>query len=131
MILWFVYLELRDFLRLYIIWVERVRQIASRIDGFSRGCLTDWIASYGSILYFVSLNEITFESSPFMLAWLQTWIGVNNIEPLTPEGWFKECRLMKVGNKNYYGIWMPYHSKGHFLWAPASSVADLVFRILG
>ena len=40
-----VYLELRGYFRLHTIWVAGTRQIAAGIDGFSRGCLTDGIAS--------------------------------------------------------------------------------------
>ena len=56
---------------------------------------------------------------------------MNNIEPLTPEGWFEEGRGRKGGNKNDDVIWMPYHYKGTFLWRPAPSVEDLVLRQLG
>ena len=56
---------------------------------------------------------------------------MNNIEPLTPEGWFEEGHGIKRGEKNDYGIWMPYHSKGNVLWAPTNSVEDLVLRQLG
>ena len=90
------YLELRDCFRLRIIWVSGASQISSGIYGFSRVCLTDGIASYGSILDFVTLNKIAFERLVFLLPWVQTWIGVNNIEPFRPEGWFKEGCLIKV-----------------------------------
>ena len=56
---------------------------------------------------------------------------MNNIEPLTPEGWFEDGNEFKGGNKNENGICIPYHSKVNFLWAPTPSVADLVLRKLG
>ena len=65
-----VYLELRGSFRLHIIWVAGTRQIESGIDGFSGGWLTDRIASSGSILYFVPLNEKAFERSPSLLPWV-------------------------------------------------------------
>ena len=74
---------------------------------FSRGCLTYRISSSGSILDFVTLNETSFDHLALLLTWVQTWIGVNNIETLTPKGWFEEGHRMKSGNKNYDGIWMP------------------------
>ena len=57
-----LYLDLRSCSRLQITWVKGMRQIVSGIDSFSRGCLTDGIASYGYILDFVPLNETAFES---------------------------------------------------------------------
>ena len=112
------YLELRDCFRLRIIWVSGASQISSGIYGFSRVCLTDGMASSGSILDFVPLNETAFERSSLMLPWVRTGVGVNSIVPLTLEGWFKECHGMKVGNNNYDGIWMRYHSKSTFYGRP-------------
>ena len=79
-----VYLDLRRCFRLHIIWVAGMRQIASGIDGFSRGCLIYRISSSGSILDFVLLNETPFECFMSIFPWVRTWIGVNNIEPLNP-----------------------------------------------
>ena len=62
-----VYLELRGCFRLHIIWVAGTRQIATGIDGFSRGCLTDGISWSGSILDFLMLNETAFERSVSLL----------------------------------------------------------------
>ena len=84
-----VYLELRDCFRLHIIWVSGTKKTAAGIDGFPRGCLTYGIVSSGSILDFVPLNETSFEHSVSLLPWICTYIGVNNIEPLNPEGWFE------------------------------------------
>ena len=109
-----VYLELRGCFRLHIFWVSGTRQIASGVDGFSRGCLTDGISSYGSILDFVCLNGTSFDYSASLLLWVQTYIGVNYIEPLTSEGWLKECHALKGGNNNDDGILMPYHYKDTF-----------------
>ena len=93
--------------------------------------MTDRIASFGSILDYFPLDETTFKRSMSLLPWVRTWIGVNNIEPLTPEGWSEEGHGFKGGKKNDDGICIPYHSKGTFIWAPAPSVADLVLRKLG
>ena len=59
-------------------------------------------------------DETAFDRSASLLPWFQTWIGVNNIETLTPEGSFEGGRFIKEEKKNDYGIWMPYHSKGTF-----------------
>ena len=68
------------------------------------------------------LNETDFEHSVSLLPWVQTWIGVNNFETLTPEGWFEEGHGLKGGKNNDYGIWLPYHYKGTFLGATTPSV---------
>ena len=83
-----IYLELRGCFILHIIWVAGTRQIVVGIYFFPRGCLTDGIVSFGSILDLVPLNKIAFECSTSLLPWVQTCIGMNSIEPLTPEGWF-------------------------------------------
>ena len=113
-----IYLELRVCFRLHIIWVTGTRQIASGIYGFSRGVWTDGIASSGSILDFVILNETAFERYVSIFPWVHTWIGVNNIEPFNPEGFFEEGGVFKGGKKNDDGIWVPYHSKGTFYERP-------------
>ena len=84
-----VYLDLRGYLRLHIIWVAGTRQIGAGIDYFSRGCLTEKISPSGSILEFVTLNETAFDILASLLTWVHTWIGVNTIETLTHVGWFK------------------------------------------
>ena len=78
------------------------------------GTLRGITASPGSILDLVTLNNTAFDSSASLFPWVQTLFRVNNIEPLTPEGWFEEGHGIKRGEKNDYGIWMPYHSKGIF-----------------
>ena len=93
--------------------------------------MTYSIVSYGSILDFLPLNETAFDRLATLLPRVQTWIGVNNIEPLTPEGWFKEGHGMKEGHNNDNGIWMPFHFKGTFLRVPSPSVVVLVLRQLG
>ena len=62
--------------------------------------MIDRIASSSSILDFFTLNKTDFERSVSLLPWVWTWIGVNNIEPLTPEGWLEESRVFKGGKKN-------------------------------
>ena len=99
-----VYLELRSCFRFYIVWVAVTRQIAAGIYGFSRGFLTDVIASYGSILYFVPLNETDLESSSMLFPCVWEYIGFKKIVHVIPWGWFKEGHGMKVGRKNYDGI---------------------------
>ena len=58
LMLWLIYLYLRDCFGLHTIWVEGTRQTSAGIYGFSRGCFTDRISLSGSILDFVPLNKI-------------------------------------------------------------------------
>ena len=90
-----VYLELMGCFRLHIIWASGTRKTAAVIDGFKKGCLIYRIASSGFSLDFMPLHETGFERLAPMLPWVQTWIGVNRIEPLTHEGWFEEGLGMK------------------------------------
>ena len=83
-----VYLDLGDCFVFHIIWIVGTRKIVSGIYGFSRGCLIERIALSGSILDFVHLNETAFDILVLMLPCVHTCIGVNNIEPLTPDGFF-------------------------------------------
>ena len=53
-----VYLYLRGCFKLHIIWVAGKSQIASGIYGFSSGCLTDGMASSGSILDYTCLRYL-------------------------------------------------------------------------
>ena len=93
--------------------------------------MTDGVALSRSILDSVPLNDTAFESSVSLLPWVWTCIGVNNIEPLTPDGWFEEVHGFKGGKNNNNVICMPFHYKDNVLWAPAPSVVDLVLIQLG
>ena len=74
--------------------------------------MKDGIALCGSILDFFPLKKTDFECSVSLLSWVWTYIGVNNIDTLNPEGWFEKGHGFKEGKKNDDSIWMPYHSKG-------------------
>ena len=71
--------------------------------------MTDGIDPPGFILDFGPLNETAFDISVSVLPWVRICIGVNNIKPLTHEGWFEESHGSKIGKKNDDGIWMPYN----------------------
>ena len=74
-----MYLELRGCFIIHVILEAGNNQIEAGIYSFSRGCLMDGIASSGSILDFLTLNETSFERSATPFTWVQTWIVVNNI----------------------------------------------------
>ena len=69
---------------------RRYKTKSGRNTWFSRACSTDRKSSSGSIVDFVTLNKIAFECLATLLPWVQTWIGVINTKPLTPDGWFEE-----------------------------------------
>ena len=97
---------------------SRDKESSDRNRWFSKVFFTDGIASSGSIFDFMPLNETDFERLASLLPWVQTCIGLNKIETLTPEGWFEEECVMNTGKKYHDGIWMPYHSKGNFYGIP-------------
>ena len=84
----------------------------------------DWFG--GLNLGIFPLNKTVMERSPTPLQWVHTWIGFNTIKPLTPEGWFEEGHRWLGVKNNGDAIWIPYHSKVTFLWAPDPSVKNLV-----
>ena len=93
--------------------------------------MTDRITISESILDLYTLNKTDFERYPTLLQWVNNWIGVNIIQPLTPDVWFEEGNVIRGGVKNRDGIWISHHSKGIFLWMPATAVADTLSRQLG
>ena len=70
LMLWLVYLELRGCFRVHIIWIQGTKKIAAGIYIFSIVFFIDGIASSGSILDFVPLNNTYFEHLASLLPWV-------------------------------------------------------------
>ena len=98
-------------------YVAGTTLIAAGIDDFLWVFIFG-IASSRSILLFVPLNKTDFDRLALLLPWVQTWIGVNNTDPLKPEGWFKYGHGMKGRKKNDDGIFIPYLYKSNFYEGP-------------
>ena len=99
-----VYLELMRLFKITHNLGSRDKANIGKNICFPRGCLTDGIDPPGFILDFGPLNETAFDISVSVLPWVRICIGVNNIKPLTHEGWFEEVHGSKVGKKNDDGI---------------------------
>ena len=85
-----------------------------------------------NMLSFVDLAKSAPERSPELVDWIRTWTGLDNLEPLTPEGWFEEGHGITGGELDSHGVWIPSHGpKGQtFLWTPAPAVADAMLEEL-
>jgi hypothetical protein len=72
------------------------------------------------------------ERHPPLLAWIRGWTGRENLEPLTPEGWFVEGHRISEGYLDGHKVWMPSHEakNGLHLWAPQPLVADAALKEL-
>ena len=84
------------------------------------------------MLTFVDLSRATVERHPPLLRWVRTWTDLPKLEPLTPEGWFKEGHGIRGAQLDRCKVWMPIHepkNKLH-LWAPQPPVTDAALEEL-
>ena len=76
------------------------RKITAGIDVFFQGVLNGRDSHFRVDLVFCAPKKTGFEPPPPpLLHWVWTWIGVNNIDPLNTEGWFKEGHGIKGGKR--------------------------------
>jgi hypothetical protein len=61
----------------------------------------------------VPLHFSVLEQSTVVLDWIRSWIGVLNLEVISPEGWYTNG-----------------HKQGNFLWAPPPAVVDVAVEKL-
>ena len=98
------------------------RNIAAGIDIFFQGVINGRDSHFRVDLVFCAPNKTAFEPPPPILHWVWTWIGVNNIEPLNPDGWFKEVHDIKGGKRTgmgYVSLIMskvPFYGHPHLRW---------------
>ena len=125
-------LEMKYGLLIHIIHVSGTRMIAQGTDGASRGSLMEGVLAGKDMLSFVDLAKTALERHPPLLAWIRSWTGMENLEPLTPEGWFEEGHGITGGELDSHKVWIPKHCPGNklFLWAPQPAVADAVLEEL-
>jgi hypothetical protein len=78
------------------------------------------------ILTFVDLTQGGIERHPPLLEWIRSWTDCLDLNPLTPEGWFKEGHGITDGLSNRCNVWIPTHCGWDqmFLWFPAPAVVD-------
>ena len=125
-------LEMKYGLLIHVIHVSGKRMIAQGIDGCSRGSLMEGVMAGEDMLSFVDLEKSALERCPALTDWIREWTGIQDLKPLTPEGWFEEGHGITGGEKDKNGVWIPTHGpKGQtFLWTPPPAVADAMLEEL-
>jgi hypothetical protein len=63
--------------------------VAQGTDGLSWGCLSEGIMSGTPMLEFVPLHQSAFQRQPTLLSWVQNWSDQPDLQPLTPEDWYR------------------------------------------
>lgn len=124
-------LEMKYGLLVHLIHISGKRMIAQGTDGCSRGFLMEGVMAGDNMLDFVDLAKSAVERSPPLLDWIRSW-SVDDLVPLTPEGWFEEGHGIAGGAKDSRGVWIPSHvPKGRtFLWTPPPAAADVALEEL-
>jgi len=125
-------LEMNYGLLVHIIHVSGKRMIAQGTDGCSRGSLMEGVMTGLDMLTFIDLSKTATERHPPLLNWIRGWTGCNDLEPLTPEGWFEEAHGVTGGALDRNKVWIPTHGPANklFLWAPQPAVADAALEEL-
>ena len=110
--------------KLQIIHVAGTRMIVQGTDGLSRGQVTEGVMTGKRILQFISLHLSAMHENPKLLCWFQYWCGHHQIQPLTPNQWFREGHGHLSMKKRIRGICEPvFESEGVYLWAPPPPAA--------
>jgi hypothetical protein len=113
-------------LKIHLTHVTGTRMIHQGTDSLSRGNYTDGVMMGQPMLSFVPLNRSVFDQSPPLLSWVQSWIPLPDIQPLSPEGWFQEGHGVQGGyyNSESEKAWVPKLTRTQwFLWAPPPAAA--------
>ena len=84
------------------------------------------------MLHFVGLAKSAVERHPGVLDWIWSWTGREDLEPLTPEGWYEEGHGITGGSPDRRGVWIPtYGPKNErCVWTPPPAVADAALEEL-
>jgi hypothetical protein len=109
--------------------VSGKRMIAQGTDGISRGELKEGISQGASMLSFIPLHLSAIDRSIALKEWIMSWAG-NEVEFLTPEGWFSRGHGHDGGSKNDKGFWLPNLRPGTFVWSPPPGAADVALEEL-
>ena len=84
------------------------------------------------MLHFVDLAKSAVERHPGVLDWIWSWTGREDLEPLTPEGWYEEGDGITGGSPDRRGVWIPTHGPKNeiFMWTPPPAVVDAALEEL-
>ena len=125
-------LEMKFRCRIQFIHVAGTRMIEQGADGLSRGDMYEGVMRGESMLDFIPLHQSAIERHPPLLDWISSWSSKmgNEVEHLSPEGWFERGHDIAGGRDNSDGIWMPRYSTGTYVWAPPPGCARIVVEEL-
>jgi len=125
-------LEINFGLRLHIIHVSGSRMIEQGTDGISRGNMMEGVLSGRKMLSFVPIHLSAIERSKNLLSWVRSWIGDENIKPLSPTDWLWRGQGLGTNTwKNCDGLEFPKRSEERvFLWSPPPCIAEVAIEFL-
>jgi hypothetical protein len=126
-------LEMSFGMTIYVIHISGKRMIVQGTNGCSHGSLMEGVMAGEDMLTFVDLARGALDRHPPLLEWIRSWSGRPGLEPLTPEGWFKEGHGITGGGLNGCGVWiLPVHCRKDemFMWALPPAVADTALEEL-
>ena len=125
-------LEMRYKCSIKFIHVAGTRMIQQGTDGLSRGDMVEGVMQGLPMLSFISLHKDAFQvSPPLKLKIQETFQGYGNeVEFLTPSGWFERGHDFWGSRRNCDGIWMPAYKAGTMVWAPPPGAARQVLEEL-
>ncbi len=125
-------LEMTFGMTIHVIHIAGSRMIAQGTDGCSWGSMMEGVMAGRDMLSFVDLLQNAVKRRPPVLEWVQSWTNLPKLEPLPPEGWFKEGHGFVSGTLDKNKVWIPTHAgknKLH-LWTPPPTVADAALEEL-
>ena len=122
-------LEMRTGCQILVTHVSGKRMIAQGTDGVSRGNLSEGVMSGKPMAEFLPFHLSALDRAPALLPWVRSWMG-NELEVLTPEGWFERGHDFDGSQKNCDGYWMPGLRSGIYVWAPPPAAADTALEEL-
>ena len=102
-------LEMTYGMTIHVIHMSGCRMIAQGTGYCSRGSLMEGVMSGQDMLMFVDLSRTGAERHPPLLSWVCSWTDLPKLEPLTPEGWFRERHGIRGGQLDMRKVWMPIH----------------------
>ena len=83
-------LEMEFGMTIHVIHISGKRMIAQGTDRCLRGSLMEGVMAGEDMLKFVNLSRSAVKCSSGLLRWVHFWTSRPHLQPLTPEGWFKE-----------------------------------------
>ncbi len=125
-------LDMHGQIMLHVIHVAGSRMIAQGTDGLSRGDFSAGVMTGQHMLDFVPLHLSGIKRSPLVLPWLQSWLPVAHLQPLSPEDWYEKGHGLSGGAFNRDNIWIPNETSDTWvLWDPPPAAGAAALHELG